>query len=278
MVKGALLALVVTAALVQLTSCKKQANNSAAPQEKAESTVTHIVVGTGNKYEPYCYLDADGKLAGFEKAVLDEVDARLPQYSFTYAQFDFPSVLISLGSGKVDIGAHEFEENPDRRRTYLYGEEGYNDYDGFVAVTANGPYAGINSIEDFAGNPDTVLGVTAGSNYEAYVKTHNQNHPDKPFAFKVYSDAEFINSDIINGKLAGTIMIRYDVTKYNALQNANFISRGEPVIVSKAYFIFNRNNPALQQAVDGALREMKADGTLARIQKEKVISYYEALQ
>ncbi|MDR2864062.1 MAG: transporter substrate-binding domain-containing protein [Spirochaetaceae bacterium] len=267
-VKNVLMAFVIIAVALQLPSCKK----------KTEADVTAIVVGTGQKYEPYCYLDANGNLVGFEKAVLDEVDKRLPQYAFTYEMFDFPSVLISLGAGKVDIGAHEFEENPDRRRTYLYGEEGYNDYNGYIAVLENGPYANVTSIEDFAGKPDAVLGVSAGSNYEAFVKTYNKNHPDKPLAFKVYGDDEVRIHDITNGKTAGAILIRYDVIKYNALQNAGLISRGEPVIISKAYFIFNKNNPALQQAVDGALREMKADGTLERIQQEKLTNYYASLQ
>jgi ABC-type amino acid transport substrate-binding protein len=67
-----------------------------------------------------------------------------------------------------------------------------------------------------------------------------------------------------------------DIAHYNKLSpGLNLIPRGEePVIRSGAYFIFAKNNPTLKEAVDGALREMKADGTLERIYKEVVLDFY----
>ncbi len=38
----------------------------------SESKVKKIVVGTGNSYEPYCYLDDKGNLAGYEYEVLKQ--------------------------------------------------------------------------------------------------------------------------------------------------------------------------------------------------------------
>jgi ABC-type amino acid transport substrate-binding protein len=66
-----------------------------------------------------------------------------------------------------------------------------------------------------------------------------------------------------------------DIERDSKIGNIRLIPKGDtPVIQSGAYFIFARNNPVLKEAVDGALRDMKADGTLARIYQEAVLDYY----
>lgn len=87
-----------------------------AKKKDAKQKVKTIIIGTGTAYNPYCYLDADGKLVGYEKDVLDEIDKLLPQYQFKYETFDFSNILLALSAGKIDIGAHQFEESEERRK------------------------------------------------------------------------------------------------------------------------------------------------------------------
>ena len=44
---------------------------AAKKKKDAKQKVKTIIIGTGTAYNPYCYLDADGKLVGYEKDVLD---------------------------------------------------------------------------------------------------------------------------------------------------------------------------------------------------------------
>ncbi|MDR2842876.1 MAG: transporter substrate-binding domain-containing protein [Spirochaetaceae bacterium] len=269
--------LIILAGSTVIFSCsKKEAPNVSSGDESGKL----IVVGTGKAYEPYCYMDANGNLVGYEKAVLDEVDKRLPQYHFTYDIYDFQNVLVSLAAGKIDIGAHEFESNPKRRETYLYGEEGYNDYNNWLMVKADGPWKDISGIKDLYGNPKAILGVTAGSNREAFLKLWNEDHgANEKVAFEIFNDNEIVYRNIISGHLAGTFTILNEMLRANALiDGLNLISRGDkPVTESQAYFLFQKGNTELQSAVDGALRAMKSDGTLERIRNKEVIQYYENL-
>ncbi|MDR3171484.1 MAG: transporter substrate-binding domain-containing protein [Treponema sp.] len=253
---------------------------SCAKKSSGQTGVKTVVVGTGNKYEPYCYLDANGNLVGFDKAVSDEVDKRLEEYTFVYETFDFANVLVSLNTGKVDIGVHEFEENPERRKVYLYGEEGYNDYDSYLVVSASGPYATISSLDEIAGNKDAVLGVSAASNHEAFVKTYNSTHDaNHQIAFETYSDDEIMHQNIASGRIIGRLSTIFDVERANALiTGLDLKTLGDPVIISKAYFIFRKDNAELQQAVDRALRQIKADGTLDKIKREVLDEYYNNLK
>ncbi|MFP3043535.1 transporter substrate-binding domain-containing protein [Treponema primitia] len=266
-----ILPMIAAVLVFSVVSCKKA--------DTKEGTL--VVVGTGKTYEPYCYLDANGNLVGFEKAVLDEVDRRLPQYYFSYETYDFANVLISLATKKVDIGAHEFEENPERRATYLYGEEGYNDYDSYVVVNTLGKWANVNSIDEFAGNPDpgAIVGVSTASNHEAFVKTYNANHDaNHQIKFQAFSDDEVMHTELGSGRIAARISMLGDIQRANALQGLKLELRGDPVILSKAYFIFRKDASDLQKAVDGALREMKADGTWEKIKQKEIADYYAKLQ
>ena len=55
-----------------------------------------IVVGTGNAYQPFVYLDENGELDGYDVAVLKAVDEKLDQYNFEYESSDFKNILTSL--------------------------------------------------------------------------------------------------------------------------------------------------------------------------------------
>ncbi|MDR1030336.1 MAG: transporter substrate-binding domain-containing protein [Treponema sp.] len=279
MKKALCIVTVLAVAGLLLSSCqnKKQATESVVGSAGNTAAVTNIVVGTGNKYEPYCYADSSGNLIGYDYQVLVEVDRRLPQYSFSYETFDFANILLSLGAGKIDIAAHEYEENPDRRATYLYGDERYSDYDSWLMVHADGPWATINSLDEIAGNPNAIVGVNLGSNMEAFIKTYNQTHTAQ-IAYQTYviEAPTLLLENLKSGRWSAALLMLVMAERYNKIGNGlRLIPRGEtPAIESGAYFIFAKNNPALKEAVDGALRDMKADGTLARIYKEAVLDYF----
>ncbi|MDR3130918.1 MAG: transporter substrate-binding domain-containing protein [Treponema sp.] len=239
-----------------------------------------VVIGTGQSYEPFCYRDADGNLTGYDVEVVREIGRRLPEYKFEFEIFEFKNVLVSLASGKIDVGAHEFEENPDRRKTYLYGEEYYNDYDSYVAVKADGLWAHIRGIDDLAGSPDAILQVSTGSNYEAFVKTWNATHgPDKQITYATYEDSYVLDANILNGKNAARLNTLFDIELTNSrTPGFNLKEVGtKPVIESKAYFLFKKGNAKLQQAFDKALREMKADGALDSIKDRVFRAYFDSL-
>lgn len=240
-----------------------------------------IIIGTGQNYEPFCYRDADGNLTGFDVAVVKEIGRRLPQYSFEFETFEFKNVLISLASGKIDVGAHEFEENAERRKTYLYGDEGYNDYDSYLVVKADGQWADITSLDELAGNPDATVVTSTGSNYEAFLKKWNAEHPqDKQLRFVTLDDSYVSSISLANGTNAAALNTQFDIDFINARIKGINLKRAsnEQLIVSKAYFLFNKNNTALKEAFDGALREMKKDGTLDAIREKIFTEYFNSLQ
>ncbi len=234
-------------------------------KKDADSDVEKVIVGTGNAYEPYCYLDKDGNLAGYEYEVLKAVDDLLPQYEFSYQTSDFANVLISLDAGKIDIAAHQYEWNEERDEKYLFGKEAYTTYVTYLTVASDRD--DITTLDDLQGK--TVKSST-GSNATYILDNYNKEHEDNPIKVDLVDNStdEETVTGLLNGVWDATIATKRDVEKLN--QNYGDQSDalkvvGDPVQSSSTYFIFDKDNTKLQEAVDGAIKELKESGKLAEI-------------
>lgn len=243
---------------VTLAGCGKKEASAGGGAEK-------VVVGTGNSYEPYCYLDDKGNLAGYEYEVLKAVDELLPQYEFEYKTSDFANVLISLDAGKIDIGAHQYEWNKERDEKYLFGKEPYTTYVTYLTVAGNRD--DVKSLGDLKGKK---VKSSSGSNSAYILENYNKDHKDNPIRVDYVNNStdEETITGLLNGVWDATIMTARDVDKLNKSYEKGSPSikvTGDPVQTSSTYFVFAKDNTKLQEAVDGALKQLKENGTLAKI-------------
>lgn len=238
-----------------LFGCKKAGNDS--------KGVKTIIVGTGTAYNPYCYLDENGNLVGYEKDVLDAIDELLPQYTFKYETFDFSNILLALSGGKIDIGAHQYEESEERRKNYLFSTETYNSFITHIVLLKD--RTDINSFEDL---PGKTVHLSIGSNTAATILKYNEGAaPDKQInTFLAKSlQSEQIVAGLKNGQFDATFMPLLDLDKYNREYGNILKAVGKPLNSSFSYLIFQKGNTELQEAVDGALRKLKESGKLSEL-------------
>ena len=163
------LLIAIVGGLVTMTGLAGCGNQAGADQNAPKT----IIVGTGHAYEPYCYLDEDGNLAGYELEVMKAVNELLPQYKFEFQTFDFANVLLSLDAGKIDIGAHQYELNDERQKKYLFGKESYTTYTTHVTVPVGN--ITIHSLDDLQGKK---VMTPVGSNKAYLLEKYNTEHPD----------------------------------------------------------------------------------------------------
>ncbi|WP_321999871.1 transporter substrate-binding domain-containing protein [Bacillus pumilus] len=244
-------------------------NTEQSNEVKAEATnndpdAKEIIVGTGNAYQPFVYLDENGKLTGYEKAVLDEVDQLLPQYQFKYESFEFKNILPALDAGKVDLAAHQYEINDERQKKYLFGKVGYTDYTSYVVVDKASGHD-FQSLDDLAGHK---VHTSTGSNFAYLLEQYNEKHDRKIDI--VYGDGwnEILVKNLQNGTVDAALLTKYDVNKLNKQFNANLVTSGKPVNVSKTYYLYQKNNTKLQKDIDQALQKLIDNGKLAELSKK----------
>ncbi|MEK4847881.1 transporter substrate-binding domain-containing protein [Bacillus sp. FSL W8-0183] len=247
-----------------LAACGNQSDEVKAEANNNDPDAKEIVIGTGNAYQPFVYLDENGKLTGYEKAVLDEVDQLLPQYKFKYESFEFKNILPALDAGKVDLAAHQYEINDERQKKYLFGKVGYTDYTSYVVVNKASGHD-FQSLDDLAGHK---VHTSTGSNFAYLLEQYNAKHDRKIDI--VYGDGgnEILVKNLQNGTVDAALLTKYDVNKLNKQFNANLVTSGKPVNVSKTYYLYQKNNTKLQKDIDQALQKLIDNGKLAELSKK----------
>jgi ABC-type amino acid transport substrate-binding protein len=242
-----------------LTGCNKK-NPSGSGSTAAVKT---IIVGTGNTFNPVSYFDTDGNLIGFEPALLREIDKRLPQYEFKLEPMAFLNILISLDAGKVDFAAHSYTKNEERVKKYLFNNESYAVED--IRIVVDKERTDINSIEDLNGK---TIYVDTGTNNAYLAEKYNKEH-NTPWKLAYGNiDNATLAQNLINGTYDATFAYTQQVENINQEFGEKVKAIGQNAFGSEAYYITKPNETELVEALDSAIRELKQDGTLARLHLE----------
>lgn len=223
-----------------------------------------IIVGTGNAYQPFVYLDENEDLQGYDIEVLRAVDEKLEQYNFEYESMDFKNILTSLSADKVQLAAHNYAYNDERGAKYLFGEEAYNNYaHHIVADESTGQV--YQSLDDLKGKK---VFASPASEVANILETYNAENDDAIEI--VYSEVsgELLVSGLQNGTADAAILTKFDVDKYNEQFDINLQASDEALKTAGIYYVFQQGDEALQTAVDGAIKELREEGTLSELSIE----------
>jgi len=236
----------------------------AAKKTKAKKGVKKVYVGIGFETD-FSHFNDKGELEGYEIDMLKAIDDALPQYEFVYETSDLKGILLGLSAGKFDIGLKQYESNAERRKNYLFAEEGYLCYDSYITVLADRD--DIHSLEDLHGK--TVQGgSTPGAAFGTMLENLNKDLPDDQ-KFKVYYGKQTTEETIAmlkNGTLDAISSTRSGLRKKNEQYGNVFKIVGDkPVRESDAYVLFNKDQVQLKKDFDGVLNELVASGKLSEI-------------
>lgn len=249
---------------------KTEANENSSVDSEASSDanveVKKVIIGSGNNYNPYCYIDEDGNAVGYEYDLLQKIDELLPQYEFEYQTMSFDQLVLSLESGKIDVAAHQYEYTPEREQKYLFSGETYTSYITYLAVPIG---SDVKSLEDLAGQKVRTGGATSATTQ--ILTKWNEEHPGKEVILVTSesSSDEEAAAALKSGASAATVLKKSDVIKLNTNFSENgqdwLKSVGEPINNSKTYYLYRKDEQELRDAIDGALKQLKADGTLSQL-------------
>ncbi len=254
----------ILAGALLLAGCSSQ--KSANPASGANDTkqVRQVPVGAGSTFEPYAYIDKDNQPAGYDVAVLKEIDARLPQYEFKFQSIELKNLLLSLDAKKINIATQQFEKNPDREAKYLFTNEGFANYDKRIVIAKG--RTDIKTIDDLAGKR---VGCSQGSNTAAILEKYNQGHDKKINIVYTTGGASVVYDDLVNGRLDAGVMTKKTFNRNNeAFGGGLGIIEDGLFSQSEAYFILSKNEVQLRDDIDKVLKEMKTDGTLSKLSYE----------
>lgn len=252
--------LFVALLLVLTTACGNNNGGS-----KGAKEVKKIIVGTGNQFPKVAFVDESGKLTGFDVELVREIDKRLTEYEFELQVLDFTNILLSLETKKIDLAAHEFEKNPEREEKYLFNKEPYAHWKNKIIVTKdnNDP---IKSLDDLKGKKVFTTATSAQATILENYNKENNNAIDI-----VYSNggANDIVQQLTSGRVYATLGADFVLPLLDP--DSKLKTVGEALSEADILFLFRKNDAeqqVLADAVDKAIIELRADGTLAALSQQ----------
>lgn len=238
------------------TSAKKETKTE--DSKDKENSDKQFIVGFDAEYPPYGYKDDNGEYVGFDLDLAQEVCAR-NGWELVKQPIDWDSKDMELNSGSIDCIWNGFtitgrEDDYTWTTPYMANKQ--------VFVVAND--SDIKSQADLAGK---VVEVQADSSAEAALK-ENQDLANTFGQLLTTPDYNTAFMDLEQGAVDAVAM-DVIVAGYQIKQrNADFKILDDSLSEEEYGIGFKKGNTELRDKVQGALEEMAADGTLAKISDE----------
>ncbi|WP_371864345.1 cystine ABC transporter substrate-binding protein [Pseudomonas sp. Irchel 3E13] len=217
-----------------------------------------INIGLEGTYPPFSYVDADGKLTGFE-VELSEALAKQLGVKAKVQPTKWDGILAALESKRLDVVVNQVTISEERKKKYDFSKP-YT-VSGIQALILKKKAAelNINAAADLAGKK---VGVGLGTNYEQWVKQ------DVPKAdVRTYEDDPSKFADLRNGRIDAILIDRLAALEY-AQKAKDTELAGAAFSRLESGIALRKGEPELLDAINQALDKLRADGTLAKLSEK----------
>lgn len=218
-----------------------------------------LIIGTDGGYYPYCFINDDGDLDGFEVELWEEIDKRIDE-EVEIKTVAWNGIFGMLDTGKIDTIACQMTINEERKEKYGFTSPYM--YTNQILAVKKGNEDTIKTKEDMAGKK---IGVCSGGNtYNSLVEY--QKNID--FELAPYDESTGLFYDIDFGRIdAGYIN---ELTVSGAIEKGEFelgFANCEPLYFeTNAYpYIKSEDNEEVWKNVDEAIKKMHEDGALKEL-------------
>lgn len=269
---GGLLAAVLALTFAGCDTAAGSASSGKANAAQADESWSRVqsagqlVLGLDKAFPPMGFVDTEtGELVGFDVDLAREACKRIG-VTLKLQPIDWNNNLSELNNGNVDCLWNGFSKTKERAEKFNLSIP-YMQNRQIILIPSGSNYKGL----------DSLAGKTVGVQSNSSAETALNDNPDftKTLGGTVkiddYSKAVMeMQNGTIDAIAIDEVVARYYLTKepgsYAILQDAD----GKDVsLATEDYVIgFRKGDGALKEKVEGALKEMSADGTLAKISEK----------
>ncbi len=231
----------------------------AACASKGASTVEDgkLIMATNAQFPPYEFYDGD-KIVGIDAEIAGAIADKLG-LELVIEDMEFDSITEAVKSGKADIGMAGMTVTPERQEVVDFTES-YATGVQVVIVTEDSP---ITSVDDlFAEGANNVIGVQRNTTGDIYctgdIEEAGFGTMDR------YSKGADAVQALLTGKVDCVVIDNEPAKAFVAEVDGLKILETEYVTEDYAGAM-SKKNPELYEAVNNALKELIANGTVQQI-------------
>ena len=266
----------------------KGSASSAAASSADDADAKVIKIGISTDSMPNCYLDENGELAGENYEVMCLVDEMLPQYKFEYEPLTQDVILTGMDTGTYQVGVFNAWYNDDRAEKYLFPEYPVSGgVQGLVVSADSGITEGSKEdvLTQFAEAGLNRVPVSPGDSSDSSFSEFNATH-DVKINYEAVEEIDISTSIryIMQGRYDGAQFFMSNYTTVNQEVDPEGKTQFIPYDDGGfgTWILYSKDQQELVDAVDGAMKQLFEDGTMAAISEkyygENVFQYVEGFE
>lgn len=222
-------------------------------QDTAVDPDGELSVALTGKYPPFSFPGNDGELTGFDVEVSREVADRLG-LGTRIIQTEWDGILAGLLGERYDAIIGSMAITPQRAERVLFSDPYYISGAQLFARPGGDPL-------DISAD-EARIGVVLGTTYEQFLR---QEHPQ--LDIRTYKGDVDIFQDMANGRLDGFVTDRLVGLYQISEAGLEFEPVGGLLYEEQIAIPVLPSRPELAEAINGALADMRADGTMATLHR-----------
>ena len=253
-----ILALAMGAALAcfALSACGGSSDKAAEGDYTLVKDGTLTVICSAD-FPPFEYMDGDN-IKGYDAAIITEVGKRLG-LDVEISHMAFDSLLTQVAGGSADVSISGLTIRDDRLEQVDFSTP-YYDSNLAIVTLAESPIASKDDLKD------KPVGAQSGSSGEDWTKENIGDKNYTPFQEITEALASLRTGKVEALVFDAPVAEAYVKNGYADCKVLEVIPTGEQYGIA-----VSKENPALTEAINKALADMQADGTMEELEKELAI-------
>lgn len=229
-----------------------------------KTVVKTVISGTE---APLSWVDEKGEKHGYEYDVLLEVNKRLKDYQLDIQDVPPETQDVMMESGDAKVATGGYFKNAQREQNFLLPESPIG-ASSLMVYVLKGNENKYNSFEDVVKANLKLVPLTPNGGAYRIVDEWNKKHGNLLKEIPVQSGVSA--AERVKGLKEGQydaliIPNNLGVEELAAKQGVELAAIKEPIKVNATYVIVNKKEEKLAGEINEALKELRADGTLAKI-------------
>lgn len=229
-----------------------------------KTVVKTVISGTE---APLSWVDEKGEKHGYEYDVLLEVNKRLKDYQLDIQAVPPETQDVMMESGDAKVATGGYFKNAQREQNFLLPESPIG-ASSLMVYVLKGNENKYNSFEDVVKANLKLVPLTPNGGAYRIVDEWNKKHGNLLKEIPVQSGVSV--AERVKGLKEGQydaliIPNNLGVEELAAKQGVELAAIKEPIKVNATYVIVNKKEEKLAGEINEALKELRADGTLAKI-------------
>lgn len=229
-----------------------------------KTVVKTVISGTE---APLSWVDEKGEKHGYEYDVLLEVNKRLKDYQLDIQAVPPETQDVMMESGDAKVATGGYFKNAQREQNFLLPESPIG-ASSLMVYVLKGNENKYNNFEDVVKANLKLVPLTPNGGAYRIVDEWNKKHGNLLKEIPVQSGvsaAERVKS-LKEGQYDALIIPNnLGVEELAAKQGIELAAIKEPIKVNATYVVVNKKEEKLAGEINEALKELRADGTLAKI-------------